>query len=148
MSDDLYAKELLRWAADASRAGRLAEPKRAATVNNAMCGDKVTMEFAVDPTHEIYDCRHETKACVLTQASAAILAANAAGESADSLERLKAKVTAMLKEGAEAPSGKWSAYGIFAPVRDHKSRHTCVLLPLEAAEKALSGSAGVSPALD
>jgi nitrogen fixation NifU-like protein len=138
MSDDLYAKELLRWAADASRAGHLGEPKRAATVNNAMCGDKVTMEFAVDPTHEIYDCRHETKACVLTQASASILAANAAGETADTLAALKTEVTAMLKEGRDAPSGKWSAYAIFAPVRDHKSRHTCVLLPLEAAEKALA----------
>ena len=137
MSDDLYAKELLRWAADAGRAGHLPEPKRAATVNNAMCGDKVTMEFAVDPTHEITDCRHDTKACVLTQASAAIVAANADGETADSLARLKSKVTAMLKEGADAPSGKWSAYAIFAPVREHKSRHTCVLLPLEAAEKAL-----------
>ena len=138
MTDDLYAKELLRWAADVSRAGHLGDPKRAATVNNAMCGDKVTVEFAVDPTHEILDCRHETKACVLTQASASILAANASGESADSLAALKAKVTAMLKDGAEAPTGKWSAYGIFAPVRDHKSRHTCVLLPLEAAEKALT----------
>jgi NifU-like protein involved in Fe-S cluster formation len=140
MSDDIYAKELLRWAADASRAGHLPEPKRAATVNNAMCGDKVTMEFAVDPTHEIIDCRHDTKACVLTQASAAIIAANAGGESAYSLARLKTQITAMLKEGREPPTGKWSVYGIFAPVRDHKSRHTCVLLPLEAAEKALSDS--------
>lgn len=138
MSDDLYAKELLRWAADASRAGHLPDPKRAATVNNAMCGDKVTMEFAVDPTHEITDCRHDTKACVLTQASAAIIAAKAGGESAASLARLKAQVTAMLKEGAAAPAGKWAAYEIFAPVREHKSRHTCVLLPLEAAEKALA----------
>ena len=137
MSDDLYAKELLRWAADASRAGHLPEPRHAATVNNAMCGDKVTMEFAVDPKHEITACSHDTKACVLTQASAAIVAANAGGETARSLAHLKAEVTAMLKEGAEAPSGKWSAYAIFAPVRDHKSRHTCVLLPLEAAEKAL-----------
>jgi NifU-like protein involved in Fe-S cluster formation len=137
MSDDLYAKELLRWAADASRAGRLPEPKQAATVNNAMCGDKVTMEFAVDPTHEITACRHDTKACVLTQASAAILAAHADGENAASLADLKIKITAMLKESKDAPEGKWSAYAIFAPVRDHKSRHTCVLLPLEAAEKAL-----------
>ena len=137
MTDDLYAKELLRWAADVSHAGHLPDPKRAATVNNAMCGDKVTMEFAVDPTHEILECKHDTKACVLTQASAAIVAANAAGEFPDSLARLKEKVTAMLKDGGEAPSGKWSAYAIFAPVRAHKSRHTCVLLPLEAAEKAL-----------
>ena len=138
MSDEIYAKDLLRWAADTSHVGRLAEPKRTATVNNAMCGDKVTVEFNVDPTHEIIACKHETKACVLTQASASILAAKADGESADSITRLKQKVTAMLKHGGDAPSGKWSAYAIFAPVRDHKSRHTCVLLPLEAAEKALT----------
>jgi len=138
MTDDLYAKELLRWAADVSHAGRLPEPKRTATVNNAMCGDKVTIEFAVDPTYEVLGCKHETKACVLTQASASIVAAHAAGESFDSIARLKAEVTAMLKEGGAPPSDKWSAYEIFAPVRDHKSRHTCVLLPLEAAEKALS----------
>ena len=141
MTDDLYAKELLRWAADVSRAGHLPDPKRAATVNNAMCGDKVTIEFAVDPTHEIVDCRHNTKACVLTQASAAIVAAKSDGEDAKSLARLRSQVAAMLKEGAPAPQGKWSAFEIFAPVREHKSRHTCVLLPLEAAEKALSDSA-------
>jgi NifU-like protein involved in Fe-S cluster formation len=139
MTDELYAKELLRWAADASHAGHLPEPKRAATVNNAMCGDKVTMEFAVDPTHEITGCRHDTKACVLTQASAAIVAAKADGETAESLASLKSKIAAMLKEGAPAPTGKWADYAIFAPVREHKSRHTCVLLPLEAAEKALAG---------
>lgn len=143
MTDELYAKELLRWAADVSHAGHLPEPKRAATVNNAMCGDKVTIEFAVDPTHEISECRHNTKACVLTQASAAIVAAKAGGEDAKSLARVKSAVAAMLKEGAAPPTGKWSAFEIFAPVREHKSRHTCVLLPLEAAEKALKGdSAG------
>jgi nitrogen fixation protein NifU and related proteins len=137
MTDDLYAKELLRWAADASRAGHLPDPKCAATVNNAMCGDKVTMEFAFGSTGEITACRHDTKACVLTQASAAIVAAHAEGDSASSLAELKSAVAAMLKDGKDAPAGKWSAYAIFAPVRDHKSRHTCVLLPLEAAEKAL-----------
>lgn len=137
MTDEIYAKELLRWAADVKGAGRLPEPKKSATVNNAMCGDKVTVDFEVDPTHEILACKHETKACVLTQASAAILAANSLGETFDSIESLKTKVTAMLKDGADAPTGKWAAYSIFAPVRDHKSRHTCVLLPLEAAEKAL-----------
>jgi NifU-like protein involved in Fe-S cluster formation len=74
----------------------------------------------------------------LTQASAAILAAKAAGEDTQSFARLRAQLIAMLKEGAPAPTGKWSAYEIFAPVREHKSRHTCVLLPLEAAEKALN----------
>ena len=136
MSEELYAKELLRWAADVSCAGSIAGDKVSATVNNAMCGDRITLDFAVDPTHEIYECRHDTKACVLTQASASILAAHAIGETGESLVRLKEKIAKMLKEGADAPVGKWSVFGIFAPVREHKSRHTCVLLPFEAAEKA------------
>jgi NifU-like protein involved in Fe-S cluster formation len=85
MSEDLYAKELLRWAADVSCAGSISGEKLSATVNNAMCGDRITLDFAVDPTHEIYECRHDTKACVLTQASASILAAHAVGETGESL---------------------------------------------------------------
>lgn len=140
MSDEIYAKELLRWAADVSRAGTLSGDKRAGTANNAMCGDRVTMDFEVDPTHEICDCRHETKACVITQAAAAILAGNAVGETGESLARVRDKVAAMLKDGADAPSGKWSVFSIFAPVREHRSRHTCVLLPFEAAAKAFDAS--------
>ena len=136
MSEDLYAKELLRWAADTSSAGTLTGDKVSATVNNAMCGDRITLDFAVDPTHEIYECRHDTKACVLTQASASILAANAIGETGESLKRVRENISRMLKEGADAPTGKWSVFGIFAPVREHKSRHTCVLLPFEAVDKA------------
>jgi nitrogen fixation NifU-like protein len=139
MSEDLYAKELLRWAADVSCAGSLTGDKISATVNNAMCGDRITLDFSVDPTHEIYACKHDTRACVLTQASAAILAAHALGETGESLIRLKEKIAKMLKEGADVPAGKWSVFAIFAPVREHKSRHTCVLLPFEAAEKAFSG---------
>ena len=138
MSEDLYAKELLRWAADVSSAGSLSGEKLSATVNNAMCGDRITLDFAVDPTHEIYECRHDTKACVLTQASASILAAHAVGETGESLAHIREKVARMLKEGLDAPSGKWSVFAIFAPVREHKSRHTCVLLPFEAAEKAFT----------
>lgn len=138
MSEELYAKELLRWAADVSSAGSISGEKLTATVNNAMCGDRITLDFAVDPTHEIYECRHDTKACVLTQASAAILAAHAVGETGESLTRIRDKVASMLKEAADAPSGKWGVFGIFAPVREHKSRHTCVLLPFEAAEKAFT----------
>ncbi|MFN9161898.1 MAG: iron-sulfur cluster assembly scaffold protein [Alphaproteobacteria bacterium] len=140
MSDEIYAKELLRWAADVSRAGSLPGDRKTGTANNAMCGDRVTMDFEVDPTHEICDCRHETKACVITQAATAILAANAVGETGESLGRVRDRVAAMLKDGADAPSGKWSVFSIFVPVRDHRSRHTCVLLPFEAAAKALDAS--------
>jgi NifU-like protein involved in Fe-S cluster formation len=77
---------------------------------------------------------------VITQAATAILAANAVGETGESLGRVRDRVAAMLKDGADAPSGKWSVFSIFVPVRDHRSRHTCVLLPFEAAAKAFDAS--------
>jgi NifU-like protein involved in Fe-S cluster formation len=137
MSDALYAKELLRWAADISHAGRLEGAQAQATEANPMCGDRCHMAFAMD-RDQVTSARHDTRACALTQASASILSAHAPGETAASVAALKEAVAAMLGAGAAAPEGKWSAYGIFAGAAAHKSRHTCVLLPLEAAVKALA----------
>lgn len=136
MNDEIYAKDLLRWAGDTSRCGSLPGDRLSGTANNAMCGDSVTIDIEVDPTHEICDCRHDTRACVITQASAAILAANAVGETGDSLARVREKITAMLKDGTDAPPGKWSVMQIFASLRAHRARHTCVLLPFEAVARA------------
>lgn len=137
MTDTLYAKDLLRWAADVSHAGRLPKADAAATESNPMCGDRCHFEFALDGV-VILEARHETRACALTQASASILAAHATGETSDSVAALRASVASMLTSGSSVLDGKWSAYGIFAGAAAHKSRHTCVLLPLDAAIKALS----------
>ena len=137
MSDDLYAKDLLRWAADVSHAGQL-DPHDASAVHiNAMCGDRVRIDMTLDGG-TVVECRHDTRACALTQGSAAILSAHASGETAQSITALAEAVAAMLRDGTPAPAGKWSAYGIFVAAAPQKSRHTCVLLPLEAAKKALN----------
>jgi nitrogen fixation protein NifU and related proteins len=138
MTETLYAKDLLRWAADVSHAGQLPQADAAATESNPMCGDRCHMAFAA-PDGVIAEARHETRACALTQASASILTAHAAGETAMSVSALRAEIANMLT-GAAAPSGKWSVYGLFAGAAAHKSRHTCVLLPLDAAVKALGPS--------
>lgn len=137
MSTELYAKELLRWAADVSHTGRLEAPSATATEINAMCGDRVTLDVALDTDRQITDCRHDTRACVLTQASASILAAKSPGTGQAGLTALRAQVKAMLETGAAPPEGPFAAYEIFAPAAQHKSRHRCVLLPLDAALKAL-----------
>ena len=137
MTEQLYAKDLLRWAADVSHAGTLGGAVAQATESNPMCGDRCRMQFAL---HDgaVTDARHDTRACALTQASASILAAHAAGETRQGIASLRDKVAGMLSAAAAAPDGKWSVYGIFAGAAEHKSRHTCVLLPLDAALKALA----------
>ena len=72
MSDPLYRKELLRLAADAHGAGRLAAPDASGTLFNPACGDKVTIGLELQH-HRITAIAHDTKACVLAQASASIL---------------------------------------------------------------------------
>jgi NifU-like protein involved in Fe-S cluster formation len=105
-----------------------------ASLHNPACGDRVTVELELCGGR-IAALAHTTQACVLTQASAALLAATAPGKDRESLSTLAAGVRAFLR-GAEAPTG----YDVFDGIRDHAGRHVCVLLPLEAALKALENA--------
>jgi NifU-like protein involved in Fe-S cluster formation len=94
----------------------------------------VTVELALADGH-IAGLAHTTQACVLTQASAALLAGMAQGRDLASLNALADSVRGFLK-GGPAPDG----YGVFDGVVSHAGRHVCVMLPLEAALKALEGA--------
>ena len=144
MADDpLYRREILRLAADATGAGHLPAPDVVATVRNPACGDRVTVELAL-ADGRVEALAHTTQACVLTQASATLLAAKAPGQDLASLAALADGVRAFLK-GALAPEG----YGVFDGVAGHAGRHVCVLLPLEAALRALdSAEIGAEPSQD
>lgn len=136
MSDPIYRKEILRLAANAAGAGRLIRSSCSATLANPACGDRVTVDVMVTDGR-ISALAHHTHACVLTQASAAILGADAVGLNRDEIERLAAAVKALLGGGAKPPA-PFDAYGAFDGLADHKARHRCVLLPIEAALEALS----------
>jgi nitrogen fixation NifU-like protein len=129
--DPLYRREILRLAANATGAGRLTRPDASATAHNPACGDRVTVELALEDGR-ISALGHTTQACVLTQASAALLADAAPGQGRTELEALADSVRAFLA-GGPAPEG----YGVFDGLAAHSGRHRCVLLPLEAALKAL-----------
>jgi NifU-like protein involved in Fe-S cluster formation len=135
MSDPIYRRELLRLAADAVGAGRLEAPHGSATLHNPACGDRVTVDITLEKGR-IAALKHNAQACVLTQASAAILGAEAVGLDRAGLSSLRDRVAAML-EGGPAPPTPFQAYGAFDGVAEHKGRHVCVLLPLEAALEAL-----------
>ena len=143
MSDPIYRRELLRLAADAVGAGRLDAPQGSATVQNPACGDRVTVDVTLENGH-ITALKHHAQACVLTQASAAILGAEAVGLDRANLDRLRDRVKAML-EGGPPPPSPFQAYGAFEGVAEHKGRHVCVLLPLDAALEALDELEAAEP---
>jgi nitrogen fixation protein NifU and related proteins len=133
MADDpLYRRDLLRLAADATGAGHLPAPDAFGSAHNPACGDRVSVEMTFSEGR-IVALAHQTQACVLTQASAALLAAGAAGQDQAGLAQLADGLRAMLAGGPPpAP-----AYAAFEGVASHAGRHVCVLLPVEAALKAL-----------
>lgn len=138
MSDPLYRKELLRLAADAHGAGRLSRPDATGHAHNPTCGDKVRVDLTLEGGR-IRAMAQETKACVLTQASASILGERLAGATRADIEALMRSLTTMLT-GGPAPSPPFEAYGVFDAALAYPSRHRCVLLPLEAVLAAFDGS--------
>lgn len=140
MSDPLYKRELLRLATGATGSGRLAMPCHSGTAHNPACGDKVTVDVTLKDGR-IESLAHHTLACVLTQASAAILGAEATGMSRGEVEELHGAVRTML-EGGVIPSPPFDVYAVFDGAAELTSRHKCVLLPIEAVLAALDASEG------
>lgn len=139
MTDDLYRQAILQVARDAVGAGGLEEPDARVIVDNPICGDRIVMEVRMaDGTIEAL--AHKVRGCVLCQAAASLIGANAAGVDKDSADTVLESVAAMLTGTGAPPSGRWQDVAIFAPVAAHKSRHECVLLPFEALRRALEAA--------
>jgi len=135
MSDPLYKKELLRLAADAHAAGRLAHVDASGHAHNPVCGDKVVVDLAVRDGR-IVEIAQETKACVLTQASASILGKSLKGAGRAEVEALRASLSAMLEANGPVPTRPFDDYAAFDAALAYPSRHTCVLLPVDAVLQA------------
>jgi NifU-like protein involved in Fe-S cluster formation len=103
-----------------------------------MCGDSVTFDARVDEAGRITEVANDLKGCVLVQASASLLAEHARGHDARQIGALHERVAAMLNGGA-VPGDAWAGYEVFKPAAAYRSRHSCVLLPIEALMKALKG---------
>jgi len=133
---ELYQKSLMRLAANAYGAGKMDNPDAEGTMDNPTCGDRITIQVRLD-NGKITELVHDNRACMLCQASASLLAENAIGLDLTELEKVQARVTDLLKNGAPGDEMPWEKLSYFEPVRDHKSRHLCVLLPLNALQKIL-----------
>lgn len=135
MIEALYNQRIKELAAAACGAGRLAAPSGAAMRDSPVCGDRVRMEVRV-ADGRIVALAHEVKGCLLCRAAASVIGLHGVGLSAADSDALRAAVAAMLA-GGERPDG-WAELAVFEPVRQHRSRHGCVLIPFEALAKAVA----------
>jgi len=135
VSADLYQAELVARAREAFGKGRLADAAVSVTLDNPLCGDRVTIDLA-SSNGRVSAIGHEVKGCLLCEAAAATIAAFGRDKTPGELRDMRRAVTALMKEGTPAPA-PFSGLDVFTPVHSAKSRRDCVLLPFEALEKAL-----------
>jgi len=136
MIDDLYSAKLLKLAANMPRAGRLAAPHASSEKVAKLCGSRVVVDVTVDGDR-VADFAQEVKACALGQAAASVLGSNVVGASLGELETARKQLRAMLKDGADAPDGRFADLALLAPVKDYPARHASTMLAFEAVTDAV-----------
>lgn len=136
MSDDLYHAAIMERARAAAGDHRLSDADATVTVDNPLCGDRLTLDVRMSG-ERIDAVGYRVRGCALCQASTSIAGEILPGATRRDADEAKAAVRVLLETGAEPPD-RWSAFAIFRPVGAHRSRHGCVLLPMEALRRALS----------
>ena len=155
----LYHDAIIAAARRASGHGRLESPHGSVTVDNPLCGDRVTLDVTLGPRgrdmpasplrpmprppldpreYDVPGCvarvGHMVRGCLLCEAAAVLIAEHAPESEIEALLGAGEEIGPALAEGAPFP---WPALEMFAPVRGVKSRRRCVTLPFEALAAAL-----------
>lgn len=131
----LYHEALVAKAREARAPQRLEQPAASVTVDNPLCGDRVTLDLVVD-SGKVGAVGHRVRGCLLCQAATALIADHAPGATAAELRGVAAGVQRFMADG-ELDSSAWPELAMFAPVRAARSRHRCVTLPFAALTRAL-----------
>ena len=139
MSEALYHKALVERARAAFGKGRLADATGSATVDNPLCGDRVTLDLSTKDGRAT-EIRHHVRGCLLCEAAAATIAEYGRGADPAMLQAMSGAARALMAEGGPLDP-QWQCLEIFRPVHGAKSRRDCVLLPFEALKRA-AASAG------
>ena len=137
MLNDIYNQQILEFAGNVPRLGRLDAPQATAKAHSKLCGSTVVIDLSM-ADGKVSDFAQDVKACALGQASASIVARHVIGATAKELRAVRDQVRAMLKDNGPTPSGEWADAAILEPVRDFKARHASTLLAFEATAQAAS----------
>lgn len=135
--DDIYNTRILELAAALPRTEPLADPQGRGEAHSKLCGSTIHVALNVADGH-ITDYAQAVKACLLGQASAAIVGGEIVGTSIVEFRHVAEVMRRMLKENGPPPTGRWADLALLEPVRDYRNRHASTLLVFEAIERALA----------
>ena len=136
---DLYQELILDHNRKPRNCRKLTSPTRGAEGYNPLCGDRVTVEIALEGD-VIRDVGFQGCGCAISRASASLMTADIKGKPVAEAEAAFARFRAMLTESpAGAELGKLA---VFEGVREFPSRIKCATLPWHTLHAALAGQTG------
>ncbi|MEI9851386.1 MAG: iron-sulfur cluster assembly scaffold protein [Sphingomonas sp.] len=135
MNAPLYNNEILRLAASIPFEGRLAAPMATSEKRSPVCGSRVTVDVEIGADGRVAATGMLVRACALGQASAALMAAGAAGRTPAELAEARDQLTAWLA-GERAAAPDWPGMSLFEPALPHRARHPSIRLAFEAVAEA------------
>lgn len=135
---DLYQQVILDHNRKPRNFRTLPSPSQAAEGYNPLCGDRLTVEIALEGD-VIRDIGFQGSGCAISKASASMMTSDLKGktvaEAEEAFERFRAMLT---QDGPDAELGK---LGVFAGVREFPSRIKCATLAWHTVHAALAGEA-------
>ncbi|HVQ77858.1 MAG TPA: SUF system NifU family Fe-S cluster assembly protein [Candidatus Binatia bacterium] len=135
---DLYQQVILDHNRKPRNFRTLPDPSRTAEGYNPLCGDRLTVEIALDG-EMIRDIGFQGSGCAISKASASMMTADLKGRTVAEAEQVFERFRAMLtQDGSETELGK---LGVFAGVREFPSRIKCATLAWHTVHAALAGTA-------
>lgn len=142
MSDDLYQQAIIDLAKRSREQPRLPKPDRTATIDNPLCGDRITLDLALDG-ETVVNVGHKTRGCLLCEASACLIVKHAPGEMLDALEAKAELLVSSFKDADQDLTELWPGLQTLAPARRYKSRLECVTLPFQGLLRAMRDGGGI-----
>jgi NifU-like protein involved in Fe-S cluster formation len=142
--DDIYNLRILELAANIPRSQRLEAPDATASARSKLCGSTISIDLNV-ADGKIVDFAQTVKACLLGQASAAIVGREIVGTTPEEFRSVSKSMRRMLKEHGRPPEGRWADLALLEPVKDYPHRHASTLLVFDAVETALDEIAARVP---
>ena len=138
---DLYHNRVLELAASIPNVGTLPDADGSSEKVSRICGSTVRVDIKLSEDGKTVEAiAVDPKACALGQASTAILSENAVGASVEEIIAATEALRAMLKDGAEPPSGRFWELRHLAGVADYPQRHTSTMLAFSAAVAAIEAA--------
>ena len=136
MLDELYNSDILALSAQLEDR-RLIDPDGSAREVSKLCGSELEIDVNLSQEGQVSDVALRVQACALGQSSAAILQEAIIGARPEEVIVARDALRAMLKEGGDPPSGRFTKLALLKGVKDYPARHTSTMLAFVAAVKAI-----------